>query len=90
VVAMVRRFLLLGTGWGVGILMLLSLSLGAQNLERSSERLSLDLGLNRTTIPLPSGIIIGVGLIVGVVAGSSATALLWPRFSSTEEEEREE
>ncbi|MYK06839.1 MAG: hypothetical protein F4040_03805 [Synechococcus sp. SB0670_bin_20] len=41
---MIRRFLLLSTGWGVGILMLLSLSLGAQNLERSSERLSLDLG----------------------------------------------
>ncbi|HBP53848.1 MAG TPA: hypothetical protein DD643_05690 [Synechococcus sp. UBA8638] len=83
---MVRRFLLLSTGWGVGILMLLCLSLGAQNLERSSERLSLDLGLNRTTIPLPSGVIIGVGLIIGVVAGSSASALAWPRSSSVEEE----
>lgn len=83
---MIRRFLLLSTGWGVGILMLLSLSLGAQNLERSSERLKLDLGFDQETILLPSGVIIGVGLIVGVVAGSSAGALLWPRSSSTEEE----
>ena len=83
---MIRRFLLLSTGWGVGILMLLSLSLGAQNLERSSERLSLDLGFNQTTIPLPSGVIVGVGLILGAVAGSSAGALVWPRSSSTGEE----
>ncbi|MXY62184.1 MAG: hypothetical protein F4Y87_01800 [Synechococcus sp. SB0665_bin_28] len=83
---MIRRFLLLSTGWGVGILMLLSLSLGAQNLERSSERLRLDLGFNQKTIPLPSGMIVGVGLILGVVAGSSAGALVWPHSSSTGEE----
>ena len=82
---MIRRFLLLSTGWGVGMLMLLSLSLGAQNLERSSERLSLDLGFNHKTVPLPSGVIIGVGLIAGVVAGSSASALVGPRFLSAEE-----
>ena len=84
---MVLRLLLLGAGWGVGILMLLSLSLGAQNLERSSERLSLDLGFQQKTVPLPSGVVIGVGLIAGVVAGSSASALLWPRPSPIEEEE---
>lgn len=79
---MIHRLLLLSTGWGVGLLMLLSLSLGAQNLERSSERLSLDLGFGNSTIPLPSGVIIGVGLLTGVVAGSSASAMLWPRSSS--------
>ena len=84
---MVRRLLLLSTGWGVGLLMLFSLSLGAQNLEPSSQRLSLDLGFDQETIPLPSGVIIGVGLIVGVVAGSSASALLWPRSSAREEEQ---
>ncbi len=84
---MVHRLLLLSTGWGVGLLMLLSLSLGAQNLERSPERLSLDLGFGHKTIPLPSGVIIGAGLIAGVVAGSSAGALMWPRSSSMEEEQ---
>ncbi|MXW39674.1 MAG: hypothetical protein F4Z75_00660 [Synechococcus sp. SB0668_bin_15] len=83
---MIHRLLLLGSGWGVGLLMLLSLSLGAQNLERSSERLSLDLGFGHNTVPLPSGVIIGLGLIAGLVAGSSASALVWPRPSSAEEE----
>lgn len=83
---MIHRLLLLSTGWGVGLLMLLSLSLGAQNLERSSERLGLALGFGHHTVPLPSGVIIGVGLIAGVVAGSSASALAWPRSSSAEEE----
>ena len=83
---MIHRLLLLGTGWGVGLLMLLSLSLGSQNLERSSERLSLELGFGHRTIPLPSGVIIGVGLIAGVVAGSSASALAWPPSASREEE----
>ncbi|SAY38818.1 hypothetical protein [Candidatus Synechococcus spongiarum] len=87
---MIHRLLLLGTGWGVGLLMLLSLSLGAQNLERSSERLRLDLGFGRNTVPLPSGVIIGVGLIAGVVAGSSASALAWPRSSSASAEEERE
>ena len=83
---MIHRLLLLSTSWGVGLLMLFSLSLGAQNLERSSERLSLNLGFNQKTIPLPSGVIIGVGLIAGVVAGGSASALVWPRSSSEEDE----
>lgn len=83
---MVHRLLLLTTGWGVGLLMLLSLSLGAQNLERSSERLRLDLGFGHHTVPLPSGVIIGVGLIAGVVAGSSASALAWSRPSPVEED----
>ena len=83
---MVHRLLLLTTGWGVGLLMLLSLSLGAQNLERSSERLKLDLGFGHNTVPLPSGVIIGVGLIAGVVAGSSASALVWPRPSPVEKD----
>ena len=80
-----RRLLLLGAGWGVGVLMLLSLSLGAQNLERASKRLSLDLGFDQKTVPLPSGVVVGVGLIAGVVAGSSVSALMWPRSSGGKE-----
>ena len=90
---MIHRLLLLSTGWGVGLLMLLTLSLGARILEppesSSEEPLSLDLGFAHKTVPLPSGVIIGVGLIAGVVAGSSASALVWPRSSSAEEEEGE-
>ena len=83
---MIHRLLLLGAGWGVGLLMLLSLSLGVQNLERSSERLSLDLGFGHSTVPLPSGVIIAVGLMAGVVAGGSASALAWPPSAPSEEE----
>jgi len=84
---MIRRLLLLSTSWGVGVLMLLSLSLGAQNLERSAERISLDLGFGHESVPLPSGWIVGVGFIVGVVSGGSASALLWPGPASGETED---
>ena len=60
------------------MLMLLSLSLGAQNLEMPNERESLKLGFGQQSIPLPTGFVVGLGLIAGVLAGGSCSALLVP------------
>jgi len=54
--------------------LLLMLCLGAQNL---SDRHTLKLG-KATTAPLPSGFIIGVSIIMGVISGGSAAAVLVP------------
>ena len=60
------------------MLMLLSLSLGAQNLERPQDREALRLGFGQETVPLPTGVVVGLGLIAGVLAGGSCSALLLP------------
>jgi hypothetical protein len=39
---------------------------------------SLNLGVGRTP-ELPSGFVVGVALVIGVISGGSATALLLPR-----------
>ena len=54
--------------------LLLMLCLGAQNL---NERHSLKIG-NATTAPLPSGFIIGISIVLGVISGGSAATLLLP------------
>ena len=54
--------------------LLLMLCLGAQNL---NNRHTLRLGKD-TTAPLPSGFIIGVSIIMGVISGGSAAAVLVP------------
>ncbi len=56
------------------LVLLLMLCLGAQNL---SDRHTLKLG-KATTAPLPSGFIIGVSIIMGVISGGSAAAVLVP------------
>ena len=71
---MVLRLRLLLTCLGGGALLLLLLCLGAQNLNRTS----LNLGVGRTP-ELPSGFLVGVALVIGVISGGSATALLLPR-----------
>jgi len=38
----------------------------------------LQLGIGRT-VPLPTGFLVGVALVVGVISGGSATALVMPR-----------
>ena len=58
-----------------GALLLLILCLGAQNLE---QRTQLHLGFGRTA-PLPSGFLLGVALVAGVISGGSSVAILWPR-----------
>ena len=69
---MLLRLRLLCTTWlGAGFLLLI-LCLGAQNLE---DRPSLRLGITRS-VPLPSGSLVGLALVVGMVSGGSAMALL--------------
>ncbi len=72
---MLLRLRLLLTCLGGGTLLLLVLCLGAQNLHT---RVSLNLGLGRTP-ELPSGFVVGVALVIGVISGGTATALLLPR-----------
>lgn len=72
---MLLRLRLLLASLGGGVLLLLILCLGAQNLD---QRASLNLGFGRTA-ELPSGFLLGVALVIGVVSGGAATALLLPR-----------
>ena len=71
---LLRLRLLLGS-LGGGTLLLLLLCLGAQNLD---QRASLNLGFGRSS-PLPTGFLVGVALVLGVISGGTATALLLPR-----------
>lgn len=66
------RLLLLSLG-GAGLLLLV-LCLGAQNL---NERHALNLGFGRTS-PLPSGFLVGMSLVIGVLSGGSLAAVLMP------------
>ncbi|MEB3306858.1 MAG: hypothetical protein VKK98_01775 [Cyanobacteriota bacterium] len=70
---LLRLQLLLGSVVGGAVLMLL-LCLGAQNLEQKP---SINLGFGRTP-PLPAGFLVGVALVIGVIGGGSAAALLLP------------
>jgi uncharacterized integral membrane protein len=72
---MLLRLRLLLTSLLGGSLLLLILCLGAQNLE---QRPSLNLGFSRSA-PLPTGFLVGVALVVGVLCGGCSTALLLPR-----------
>lgn len=70
---LLRLRLLFGSLAGA-LLLFAVLCLGAQNLE---DRVSLRLGPARSA-PLPSGFVIGLALVLGVISGGSATALLLP------------
>jgi len=69
------RLRLLLSSLGGGLLLLLILCLGSQNL---NDRAVLQLGFGQT-VPLPTGFLVGVALVVGVISGGSATALVMPR-----------
>jgi len=71
---MLLRMRLLLTSLGSGLLLLLILCLGAQNLE---QRPRLWLGFGGTA-PLPAGFLVGLALAVGVVSGGCTAALLAP------------
>lgn len=71
---MLLRLRLVLSSVATGLLLFLLLCLGAQNLE---ERLSLRLGFARTA-PLPSGFVIGIAVVLGVISGGSTAALLMP------------
>lgn len=70
---LLRLRLLLGSVSGALLLFAL-LCLGAQNLD---ERVSLRLGPARSA-PLPTGFLIGLAVVLGVVSGGSSVALLLP------------
>ena len=70
---LLRLRLLTGTVIG-SVLLLVMLCLGSQNLEQREE---LNLGVGRSA-PLPTGFVVGIALIFGVLSGGSAAALLLP------------
>ena len=72
---MLLRLRLLVASLGGGALLLLLLCLGAQNLDK---RASLNLGFGRTA-ELPTGFLVCIALVIGVISGGTATALLLPR-----------
>ena len=71
---MLIRLRLLLISFGGGLLMLLLLCLGAQNLQ---DRHTLQLGSQRS-VPLPTGFLVGISLVIGVISGGTATAVLLP------------
>jgi len=72
---MLLRLRLLLSSLAGAVLLFTLLCLGAQNLE---DRVSLRLGGTARSAPLPSGFVIGLALVLGVISGGSATALLLP------------
>ena len=71
---MVQRLRLFLLSCGGAGLLLLVLCLGAQNLD---QRTRLNLGFGRTA-ELPTGFLLGVSLVIGVISGGAASALLLP------------
>ena len=69
-----RLRLVILSGGGAGLLLLV-LCLGAQNL---SERRVLNLGIGKTA-PLPTGFIVGVSAVLGVLSGGSVAAVVLPQ-----------
>ena len=69
-----RLRLVLLSGGGAGLLLLV-LCLGAQNLK---ERRVLNLGIGKTA-PLPTGFIVGVSAVLGVLSGGSVAAVVLPQ-----------
>lgn len=72
---MLQRLRLVLLSCGSAGLLLLVLCLGAQNL---SERRMLNLGIGKTA-PLPTGFIVGMSTVLGVLAGGSMAAILLPQ-----------
>ena len=68
---LLRLRLLTGTVVG-SLLLLLMLCLGSQNLNQRQER---NLGVG-TSAELPTGFVVGIAVICGVLSGGSTAALL--------------
>ena len=71
--AVLIRLRLLLISFGGGLLLLL-LCLGAQNLH---DRHTLQLGGQRS-VPLPTGFLVGIAMVIGVISGGTSTAVLLP------------
>ena len=72
---MITRLKVLTVTLSSGAMLLFTLCLGSQNL---NDRHEINLGITKTA-PLPSGFIVGLSLVTGVVSGGMITALLIPR-----------
>lgn len=82
---MVLRLQLLLSSLAGGLLLLGMLCLGAQNL---NDRPSLNLGFGQRSAPLPSGFLVGIALVLGVISGGSCGAVLTPGPNDQDQEER--
>ena len=71
---MLLRLRLMLISLGMGTVLLMLLCLGAQNLK---DRHSIRIGAAES-VPLPTGFLVGVSLVIGVISGGSATALMLP------------
>ena len=72
--AVLIRLRLLLISFSGGLLLLLLLCLGAQNLQ---DRHTLQIGGQRS-VPLPTGFLVGIAMVIGVISGGTATAVLLP------------
>ncbi len=72
---MLIKLQILTISFASSLLLLFMLCLGAQNLNNRHE---LNLGKTKSA-PLPTGFLIGVSLVLGVISGGSTTALLLPK-----------
>ena len=74
------RLKLLLVSFGGASLLLLLLCLGAQNLQdRHIVRVA-----GAESVPLPTGFLVGISLVLGVISGGSAAAVLMPDQPGTE------
>ena len=71
---MLVRLRLLTLSFGGALLLLLMLCLGAQNL---NDRHSIRFGSARSA-ELPSGFVLGISLVMGMISGGSLVAILLP------------
>ena len=71
---MLYRLQLLLVSFGGALLLLLLLCLGAQNLQ---DRHSIRIGSARS-VPMPTGFLVGISLVLGVISGGSTAAVLMP------------
>ena len=74
------RLQLLLVSFGGALLLLLLLCLGAQNLQ---DRHSIRIAAARS-VPLPTGFLVGISLVLGVISGGSTAAVLMPDQRETE------
>ncbi len=77
--SLLSRFRLLLWSFGGSALLMLLLCLGAQNLQ---QRHQLQIGSLRL-VPLPTGFLVGISVVLGVMSGGSVAAVLMPAQQET-------
>ena len=78
--SLLPRLRLLLWSFGGSALLLLLLCLGAQNLQ---QRHQLQIG-KIALVPLPTGFLVGISLVLGVISGGSVAAVLMPAQQETD------